>query len=149
MQHLDNYQSLLAEDLYCAYKTQNLKLSVDQLDYLMCMAIYYMPNYTLDNKLDFKKLWLWYLAKIVDAKNALDPQLEIIYKITQDREKFDVLNNWQRSVIYTYELSIAANLELATLANPPLSEECCPLLFSPRERENTTKTPDVRPACIR
>ncbi len=113
MHHISNYNNLLADDLYRAHQNKQIQLNTDQLDYLMCMAIYYMPHHCLDTGLKNTELWLWYIKKIVNIPaTAKDPQLEIIHNVVANRDKLDVLHNWHKSVLYTYRLVIAENLAL-------------------------------------
>lgn len=91
------------------------------------MAIYYRPEYSLHTGLNFRELWFWYIDKVIDIPEYPDPQLVIIQQITAKRDQLNVLNDWSKTVLYTYNLVIE-EIELKQVANE--HEVCCPLLFN-------------------
>lgn len=108
--HHENYNSLKNEDIYKAYKKHNIKLSTDQLDYLMCQALCSMPIYLPHIKSDSEWDLLTILNQIFDTRNNIEPQLDMIYLVTHNRDLLDIYNDWQKSVITLFELIISKNL---------------------------------------
>lgn len=108
--HFENYDSLRNEEIYAAYKTENRIPSTDELDYLMCQALCAMPQHASHIQLDLGWYLLRTLNKIVDASQALDPQLETIAQVVAKRNILDIDDNWFKSVLHVYELIIHKNL---------------------------------------